>query len=202
MPREFLSSPNVKAPLLLNGSAGTAGQVPISQGPSAPAEWGSSDGPPVYKDAAEFIPSTTAGCGVNTIETSTNRQQYDLLLFDSAAQEHAVVAFAWPAGWNTARVMFDWISTTGTGNIRMGAQMRCLADNDAADVTWGTAQTVDDAAASANTHRRTAVTAGITPAGTVAAGARTMLRIYRDVTVGSNMGVDCQFSGLYIEKAS
>ena len=62
---------------------------------------GSSDGPPVYKDAAEFIPSTTAGCGVSSTETATHRVQNDLLLFDSATQEHATVSFAWPAGWAT-----------------------------------------------------------------------------------------------------
>lgn len=44
MAKEFLSSPNLKAPLLLNGSAGTTGQVPISQGPSAPPAWGAAPG--------------------------------------------------------------------------------------------------------------------------------------------------------------
>lgn len=39
MSREFLTSPNIKAPLLLNDSAGTTGQVLKSRGPSLPPEW-------------------------------------------------------------------------------------------------------------------------------------------------------------------
>jgi hypothetical protein len=40
MSREFLTSPNLKAPLLLNGAAGTSGQVLISQGAATPPQWG------------------------------------------------------------------------------------------------------------------------------------------------------------------
>lgn len=40
MSRDFLSSPNLKAPLLLNGAAGTSGQVLISQGSATQPQWG------------------------------------------------------------------------------------------------------------------------------------------------------------------
>jgi hypothetical protein len=40
MARAHLSSPDINAPLLLNGSAGTVGQVPVSQGPLNPPQWG------------------------------------------------------------------------------------------------------------------------------------------------------------------
>jgi hypothetical protein len=40
MSRDFETSPNLKAPLLLSGSAGTAGQVVKSRGDSLPPEWG------------------------------------------------------------------------------------------------------------------------------------------------------------------
>lgn len=39
MPRELLSGADVKGPLLLNGSAGTTGQVVTSQGPNTTPQW-------------------------------------------------------------------------------------------------------------------------------------------------------------------
>jgi len=40
MSRDFLASPNLKVPLLLNGLAGTSGQVLISQGSATQPQWG------------------------------------------------------------------------------------------------------------------------------------------------------------------
>lgn len=40
MARELLSSPDVKSPLLLNGSAGTSGQLLQSAGSGSPPTWG------------------------------------------------------------------------------------------------------------------------------------------------------------------
>jgi hypothetical protein len=39
MSRDFLTSPNLKAPLLLNDAAGTAGQILSSQGSGSPPQW-------------------------------------------------------------------------------------------------------------------------------------------------------------------
>lgn len=39
MSREFLTSPDIKAPLLLSGAPGTTGQVLKSQGPDLPPQW-------------------------------------------------------------------------------------------------------------------------------------------------------------------
>lgn len=44
MPREHLASPDFKAPVFLNGSPGSSGQIPYSGGPSAPPSWGDPPG--------------------------------------------------------------------------------------------------------------------------------------------------------------
>jgi hypothetical protein len=157
----------------------------------------------IHKDASEFIPSTTAGCGIDSQETATNRVNRDLLLFDPGTQEHAINWFAWPTGWNTAKVSFFWFATSDTGSAVFGAQMATYTDGDSMDLAWGTAQEVTDATGSANTHRQTAFTGGITPAGTVTAGKLTGLRIYRNAGSGSDdLAVDAAVIGVLVEKAS
>ena len=154
-------------------------------------------------DASEFIPRTTNGCGIASEETATNRINRDLLAFDAAAQEFAQTWFRWPAGWATAKVTFFWKASSGTGSAVWGARLRVFTDGDAEDQAFGTAQTVTDAAASANTHRQTAATSAITPGGTVTAGKLTCLGIYRDATNGSdNLAVDALLHSVLVEKAS
>lgn len=41
MTREFLTSPDFKAPVLLNGQPGASGQIAESRGPDQPARWAS-----------------------------------------------------------------------------------------------------------------------------------------------------------------
>ena len=158
---------------------------------------------PLYFDAAEFIPRTTNGCGVRSEETSTNRINRDLLTFDTATQEFAQKGFAWPEGWATATATFLWKASSGTGSCVWGAQMRIFSDADAEDQAFGTAETVTDAAASADTHRQTAATAAITPGGTVTAGRHCVLQIYRDPANGSDdLAVDALLIGVLLTKAS
>lgn len=66
MPKEFLTSPDIKAPLLLGGSAGSVGQVLTSQGASASPQWATPSG-----GAGSSTPSVAAVSVANTIaETS------------------------------------------------------------------------------------------------------------------------------------
>ena len=154
-------------------------------------------------DASEFIPRTTAGCGIDSQETAANRINRDLLAFDAGTAEFAQKWFVWPTGWNTARVTFFWEANSGTGSAVFGAQMRVFSDGDAEDQAFGTAQTVADAAGTASTIRQTAATAAITPGGTVAAGRLTCLQIYRDATNGSDdLAVDALLQMVLVEKAS
>jgi len=67
MAREFLTDVDLKARLLLGGSAGIAGQQPISQGPGQPAAWGT----PTIGDGMILVISNrgeTATAGTNYAE--------------------------------------------------------------------------------------------------------------------------------------
>jgi hypothetical protein len=153
-------------------------------------------------DASEFIPRTTDGCGIDSQETATNKINRDLLAFDTAAIEYAQVWFPWPTGWATAKLTFFWKTTSGTGSVVWGGQILIMTDGDAEDQAFGTAQTVTDAAGSANTHRQTAATSAITPSGTVTAGKAACLQIYRNATSGSDdLGVDAFLQMVLVEKS-
>lgn len=155
-------------------------------------------------DASEFIPTTTAGCGVDSQETTTFKINRDYLTFSSTTDNSAMFWFNWPSGWNTAKASFIWNAPTGTGSVVWSAAMRVFTDGESTDLALGTAQNVTDAAASANTVRQSAGTSGITPAGTIGAGKRTVLRISR---LASSDGADdmaaiAYLEGVLIEKAS
>ena len=98
---------------------------------------------------------------------------------------------------------FFWSCATGTGSVVWAAQLAVYTDGDALDTAFGTAQSVTDAAASTTTLRQTSVTSAITPSGTVTAGKRACLQVYRDSTNGSDdMSLDAALSGVLISKAS
>lgn len=133
------------------------------------------------------IPRTTNGAGVDSLtETTTNKINADLLVFDPATKEYAQAWFIWPQGWATCKATFYTKPTSGTGSFVLGAQVRVYTDGDAIDSAFGTAQEVTDAAASAETVRQSSATAAITPSGTVAGGKLACLQVYRDPANGSD----------------
>jgi hypothetical protein len=92
--------------------------------------------------AAAWIPRTTNGCGVDSREIgSTNRQNFDELLFDAATLEYAQALHILPSTYNnsTVTVRFYWTASSGTGGVVWGIQGRALADDDALDIAFGTA---------------------------------------------------------------
>lgn len=207
MPRQQLSGFDLKSPLLLNGSAGASGQVPTSQGAGAIPIWttpgaGSSENFR-YFDAAEFIPRTTNGCGVDSRETSTNRVNRDLLAFDPGSQQFAQLWTLWPSGWNTFRASFVWITSGTTGSCVWQCRARIYTDGDATDNAFGTAQSVTDAVTGASQQMQTAFTPTITPGGTVGDGKLMCIQIDRDAANGSdNLSVNALPVALVLEKVS
>jgi hypothetical protein len=155
-------------------------------------------------DASEFIPTTTAGCGVDSQESTTFKINRDYLTFSSTADNSAMFWFNWPSGWNTAKTTFFWNAPTGTGSVVWSAAMRVFTDGESTDLALGSSQNVTDAAASANTVRQSAGTGGITPAGTIGAGKRTVLRISRLASsdAADDMAAIAYLEGVLIEKAS
>ena len=152
--------------------------------------------------AAAWIPRTTNGCGVDSREIgSTNRQNYDELLFDAATLEYAQALHILPSTYNnsTVTVRFYWTASSGSGGVVWGIQGRALADDDALDIAFGTAQTVTDTLLATNDMHITSATSAVTLGGTPAANRPIQFQLYRDATNASDtLAVDARLLGVEI----
>lgn len=191
-------------------AAGTSGQYLKTQGAAADPVWatvsasggGSTN---VWIPAAQWIPRTTTGCGINSLEASTNKVNYDVLEFDPATAEYAQCAVVLPNNWNagTITAKFHWTAASGSGSVVWGLSGRAFADNNAIDQATGTAQTVTDTLLTAVYEHITSATSAITLAGSPAAGQMVIFQLYRDATNGSDtLGTDAQFLGVEISYTS
>ena len=188
--------------------AGTSGQYLKTQGAAADPVWatvsasggGSTN---VWIPAAQWIPRTTTGCGINSLEASTNKVNYDVLEFDPVTNEFAQCAVVLPNNWNagTVTAKFHWTAASGSGTVIWGLSGRAYADNNAIDQATGTAQTVTDTLLTAAYEHITSSTSAITLAGSPAAGQMVIFQLYRDAAVDT-LGSDAQFLGVEITYTS
>ena len=143
-----------------------------------------------------FIPSTamygteTNGADSQTVETTATRPDLKVLDFDASTQEYAQFAIAMPKSWNLGTVTFQafWSpSNTDTGNCIFGLQGVGVANDDTADIAFGTAAEVTDAGGGAvEDVLVTSASSAITIAGTPADDDYTFFQVYRDAADGSD----------------
>ena len=155
----------------------------------------------IFIPASAWIPRTTTGCGVDSRETSTNRTNWDELLFDSGADEFAQVVIVMPNNYNngTVTARFQWTASAGSGSVIWGLQGRAFADDDALDTAMGTAQTVTDTLLATNDMHISDATSAITIAGTPAANRPILFQAYRDAdAAGDTIANDCRLLGVEI----
>jgi hypothetical protein len=151
--------------------------------------------------ASAWIPKTTAGCGVDSRETTTNDQNFDELLFDAGSDEFADALVVMPSNYNngTVTARFCWTAASGSGGVAWGIQGRAFANDDALDTAAGTAQLVTDTLIAANDMHITSATSAVTIGGTPAANTPIQFTIYRDVSdAGDDLAVDARLLGVEI----
>jgi hypothetical protein len=151
--------------------------------------------------AAAWIPRTTTGCGVDSRELATNHQNFDELLFDAGTDEFAQALHILPNTYTngTITVRFYWTAASGSGAVIWGIQGRSLANDDALDTAFGTAQTVTDTLLAANDMHITSATSAITLGGTPAASTPIQFQVYRSATAaGDTLAVDARLLGVEI----
>jgi hypothetical protein len=151
--------------------------------------------------ASAWIPKTTAGCGVDSRETTTNDQNFDELLFDAGTDEFADALVVMPSNYNngTITARFYWTAASGSGGVAWAIQGRAFANDDALDTAAGTAQLVTDTLIAANDMHVTSATSAVTIGGTPAANTPIQFTIYRDVSdAGDDLAVDARLLGVEI----
>lgn len=127
--------------------------------------------------ASQLIPATTNGAGVDSLENTWNR---DFLTFPVSANRFAELELGWPSGWTSYQYRVIWRSTATSGNTIFTSDARCFADSTSESAATGTAVNVTDS--SSGTAQQVMVSdwsASVTPAGTVADGQPTQIRIGR-----------------------
>lgn len=155
----------------------------------------------IWIPAGAMTAATTSGPGSAQIESSTNKQNQNVLDFDASADEYAHFQIAFPLSWNEGTVTAQvWWTTTATGTtgVAWGLQGVAVSDGDPIDASWGTAIVVtDNAQSAAGDVLITAETSAITIAGTPAAGDLCFFRIFRDVSdAADDMTQDARLIGI------
>jgi hypothetical protein len=155
----------------------------------------------IWIPAAQWIPKTTLGCGVDSVETATNDQNFDQLLFDAGTDEFADALVIVPNNWNngTVTARFYWTASSSSGDVVWGIQARAFANDDALDTAAGTAQTVTDTLTATNDMCVTSATSAMTIGGTPAANTPVQFTVYRDANAGGDtLAADARLLGVEI----
>lgn len=151
--------------------------------------------------AGEFIPRTTSGCGVNSLESSTNKINYDVLEFDAGNVEYAQVARVFPNNYTGSPITFNayWTATGSSGSVVWQLGARAFADDNMIDQAIGAAQNVADAFITGNDLHITATSPAITITGSPLTGKLIVFEVSRLATTGTDtLAIDAQLIGVSI----
>lgn len=153
----------------------------------------------IWIPAAQLIPKTTLGCGVNSSETTTNDQNYDTCDFDDVTSEYADFTVVMPNNYDLSTIVakFHWTADAGSGTVTWGLRGVSMTNDDPLDTASGTAQTTTDTLIAAGDEHVTAYTSGITIAGSPQANERVQFTVYRD-TASDTLTEDARLIGIEI----
>lgn len=152
----------------------------------------------IFIPATAMVPRVTNGAASGSVEQTTNKNMVKSLDFDTTTQEFAQFSVAFPKSWNLGTVTFaPHFSqlTTAAGNVVFGLAGVAVSSTDALDVAFGTAQTSDTTAGTANLEYVGPESSAITIAGTPAANDRVMFQINRTVASDS-LAQDARLHGI------
>jgi hypothetical protein len=103
----------------------------------------------IWVPAQAMFGTTTNGADAQAVETTATRPELKVLDFDASTNEYAQFSIAMPKSWNLGTVTWQafWSpSTTNGGDCIFGLQGVGCANDDTADVVFGTATEVTDTA--------------------------------------------------------
>lgn len=159
--------------------------------------------------AAAMTARTTNGAAAGSVEATTNKGMIVSLDFDASTQEYAQFDLPMPESWDEGTIQAEFVwshpATTTNFGVVWGIQAVALADDDAQDAAFGTAQEVADTGGTTNDLYRSAKASAMTVAGSPAAGDLVRFQVYRKPSDGSDtMAVDARLQAvrLYITTAA
>ena len=144
----------------------------------------------IWIPAQAMFGTTTNGADAQAVETTAVRPELKVLDFDASTNEYAQFSVAMPKSWNLGTVTWQafWSpSTTNGGDCIFGLQGVGCANDDTADVVFGTATEVTDAAiGTVEDVQVTSASGATTIAGTPADDDLTFFQLFRNAADGSD----------------
>ena len=155
----------------------------------------------IFVPAQAMFGTTTNGAEANAVETTATRPELKVLDFDASTNEYAQFSVAMPKSWNLGTVTFQafWSpSTTNTGAALIGLQGVGVANDDTADIAFGTAVDVTDSGTGAVEDVLVSpVSTAVTISGTPADDDYTFFQVYRNASaVGDTFTGDVRLLGI------
>ena len=158
----------------------------------------------VWIPAAQWIPRTTSGCGIDSREQATGNINTDELLFDLGAIEFCQAMVVMPSNYNngTITARFYWTASAGTASqvVVWAIRGRAFGDNVALGQTYASGGTgINDAYFAANQMHVSDPTAAVTIAGTPAANKAVIFEAFRDASnINDSLSADARLLGVEI----
>jgi len=144
----------------------------------------------IWVPAQAMFGTTTNGADAQAVETQAVRPELKVLDFDASTNEYAQFSVAMPKSWNLGTVTWQafWSpSTTNGGDCIFGLQGVGCANDDTADVVFGTATEVTDTAiGTVEDVQVTSASGATTIAGTPADDDLTFFQFFRNAADGSD----------------
>jgi len=157
----------------------------------------------VFWPAGAAIPESTSVPYPAVTDSGSVHAKMDTLGFDSTTQESCqFVAYLehWGAGTIKCRAVWTYAgSPTGT-KVEWGFSARALANDDAQNQAFGTAQVIYDTKITAGDEHVTDASPAITVGGTPANGRRIQLKVTRNpASSNDDLGTDALLLGIWVE---
>jgi len=144
----------------------------------------------IWVPAQAMFGTTTNGADAQAVETAATRPELKVLDFDASTNEYAQFSVAMPKSWNLGTITWQafWSpSTTNGGDCIFGLQGVGCANDDTADVVFGTATEVTDTAiGTVEDVQVTSASTATTIAGTPADDDLTFFQLFRNAADGSD----------------
>ena len=153
----------------------------------------------IWVPAAAMKTQTTNGAASGSSESTTNQVMKHTFDFDTTTQEFAQFTVRFPKSWSEAPVTFapTWTAASGSGGVVFGLAGVAIANDDAIDAAYGTAQTSTDTLITALDVHVGPTSSPITIAGIPDVGDWVSFRVNRTVADGSDtLGVDALLMGV------
>ena len=155
----------------------------------------------MWLPASAWKSRVTNGAADGSVETTTNKINYDTKDFDQTTQEFIQAVIVPPPSWNRLTISFRayWTAAAGSGAVVWGMQGVAISDDDVIDAAFGTAVEVTDTLLATTDLHWTAESGAITLAGSPAQFDGVVLQVYRDpADAGDTLTADARLLGMMV----